>query len=53
MIRPIGSINVLSPPLTYDQEAIDQTVLILKESIEATIQDIEKEGIWSEKAAQV
>lgn len=33
IIRPIGSLNVLSPPLTFNKETIDQTVDILKESI--------------------
>ncbi len=46
IIRPIGSLNVLSPPLTYDRSAIDQTVSILKESIEATMSDLRKEGLW-------
>lgn len=53
IIRPIGSINVLSPPLTYDSEAIDQTVIILRESIEAVIRDLEKEGLWEQKMTQV
>ncbi|MEL6924944.1 MAG: aminotransferase class III-fold pyridoxal phosphate-dependent enzyme, partial [Bacteroidota bacterium] len=33
ILRPIGPLNVLSPPLTYDQAAIDQTVQIVRESI--------------------
>ncbi len=52
IIRPIGSINVLSPPLTFNQEAIDQSVFILRQSIEATIKDLEKEGLWTEKVTQ-
>jgi len=33
ILRPIGNITVLSPPLTMDKSAIDTTVSILKESI--------------------
>ena len=44
ILRPIGPLNVLSPPLTYDQAAIDQTVAIIKESILATQDDLVKEN---------
>jgi len=44
IIRPIGPLNVLSPPLTYDKDAIDETVSILKESILETINELSKEG---------
>ena len=40
MLRPIGSLNILSPPLTFDKEAIDQTVSIVRESILATLEDL-------------
>lgn len=46
IIRPIGSLNVLSPPLTYDRAAIDETVAILRASILATMDDLIKEKIW-------
>lgn len=45
MMRCIGALSILSPPLTYDKAAIDQTVSILKESILSTMEDLEKEGI--------
>ena len=45
ILRPIGSLNILSPPLTYDQTAIDQTVNILRESITATMDDLVKEDL--------
>lgn len=45
IIRPIGALNVLSPPLTYDKAAIDETVRILEKSIEATAFDLKKEGL--------
>lgn len=44
IIRPIGTLNIMSPPLTYDQAAIDQTIAILGESIEATAYDLKREG---------
>jgi adenosylmethionine-8-amino-7-oxononanoate aminotransferase len=44
ILRPIGPLNILSPPLTYDQSAIDQTVEILHASILATADDMKKEG---------
>ena len=47
ILRPIGSMNILSPPLTYDRAAIDQTVQIIKESILSTLDDLNKEEVWS------
>jgi len=44
IIRPIGPLNVLSPPLTYDKVAIDETIGILRESIVETIEALHKEG---------
>lgn len=44
IIRPIGPLNVLSPPLTYDKDAIDETISILKESILETVGDLNREG---------
>lgn len=40
IVRPIGSLNVLSPPLTYDKPAIDATVQILRQSIEKVMEEI-------------
>ncbi len=44
IIRPIGPLNVLSPPLTYDKDAIDETIGILKDSILETVTTLHKEG---------
>ncbi|MFS4415636.1 aminotransferase [Maribacter sp. 2307ULW6-5] len=44
IIRPIGPLNVLSPPLTFDKEAIDRTVHIMQESILETVAHLHKEG---------
>lgn len=46
IVRPIGSIIVLSPPLTFDKAAIDQSILILRKSIELTMDDLLREKIW-------
>lgn len=46
MLRPIGPLLVLSPPLSFDKEAMDQTVAILDESIKATLNDLRKEGLF-------
>ncbi len=46
ILRPIGSTNVLSPPLTYDKAAIDETVTTIKQSIEATMDDLLKAKRW-------
>lgn len=45
IIRPIGAMVILSPPLTYDKDAIDKTVAILKNSIIETVNDLFKEKI--------
>jgi putrescine---pyruvate transaminase len=44
MMRPIGSLCVFSPPLTFDVAAIDETVAIVKASLEATISELNKQG---------
>lgn len=44
MMRPIGSLCVFSPPLTYDKAAIDETIHIVKQSLEATITELKREG---------
>jgi putrescine---pyruvate transaminase len=44
LMRPIGSLCVFSPPLTFDKAAIDETVSIVRASLEATISDLKKEG---------
>ena len=35
MFRSIGPLCVFSPPLTFDKEAIDQSISIMNESLEA------------------
>jgi len=45
MMRPITPLCVFSPPLTYDKDAIDETVSIVRESLEATIKDLKHEKL--------
>ena len=46
IIRPIGNITVLSPPLTMDKAAIDATVSILRESIIEVTNELVQAGIF-------
>lgn len=45
MMRPITPLCVFSPPLTFDEEAINQTVAIVRESLEATISELKNEEL--------
>lgn len=45
MMRPITPLCVFSPPLTFDKKAIDETVSIVRESLEATINDLKNEHL--------
>ena len=42
--RPIGNLCVLSPALTLTRQEIDRIVAILRESIEATMAELDREG---------
>ncbi|MDH3475436.1 MAG: aminotransferase [Rhodospirillales bacterium] len=44
--RPLAHLNVLSPPLVMSRQQIDTTVDILRQSIEATMDDLTREGFW-------
>ena len=46
LVRPIGHMNVLSPPLTLTRDQIDRLVDTLRESIIATQDDLVREGLW-------
>ncbi|HEY5658719.1 MAG TPA: aminotransferase class III-fold pyridoxal phosphate-dependent enzyme, partial [Myxococcota bacterium] len=46
IVRPIGHLNVISPPLILTREQIDTIVDTLRESIEATTEDLLREGLW-------
>ena len=46
LVRPLGHMNVLSPPLTLTRAQIDTLVDILRESIIATQNDLVRENVW-------
>ena len=45
IVRPVGHLNVLSPPLTLTREQIDDMVSILRDGIVATIDELRTEGL--------
>ena len=46
LVRPLGHLNVLSPPLVLSRDEIDELVGVLRESIRATADDLLREGLW-------
>jgi len=48
LIRPMGHLNVLSPPLILTKPQIDIVVQTLRESILATMDDLTRENLWSD-----
>jgi putrescine aminotransferase len=46
MVRPIGHLNVISPPLILTRDEIDELVEILGASIQAAADDLVREGLW-------
>jgi putrescine aminotransferase len=46
LVRPLGHLNVLSPPLVLTRDEIDTLVAVLRESILATADDLVREGLW-------
>ena len=47
IVRPLGHLNIMSPPLTMTTKQIDEFVGILKGAIEATQDDLVREGVWN------
>ncbi len=47
IVRPVGHLNVMSPPLILERNHIDTIVDVLRESIVATQDDLVREGLWS------
>ena len=45
IIRPVGHLNVMSPPLTLSKAQIDDMVRILREGIVATIDELRLDGV--------
>jgi adenosylmethionine-8-amino-7-oxononanoate aminotransferase len=46
LVRPIGHLNVMSPPLTLTKGEIDELVDALAASIKATADDLVRERLW-------
>jgi adenosylmethionine-8-amino-7-oxononanoate aminotransferase len=47
LVRPIGHLNVLSPPLILDRNQVDFCVEVLREGILATADELVREGVWT------
>ena len=45
IVRPAADLNIMSPPLTMTKDDVDFVVPRLRKAIEATMADLEKEGI--------
>ena len=46
IVRPIGALNVISPPLILSRAQIDELVEMLGKSIQNTVDDLRKEGLY-------
>ncbi|WP_148252711.1 aminotransferase [Aidingimonas lacisalsi] len=44
IIRPVGHLNIVSPPLIWDRDVVDRVVDILDESLAATSQSLKDDG---------
>ena len=49
IVRPLVHLNVMSPPLTMTKKGVDFVVNALRDSIEATLVELESEGHWNAK----
>ncbi len=45
IVRPIGALNIISPPLILTRAQIDELVGLLRQGIEATMADLRREGL--------
>ena len=48
IVRPLGHLNVMSPPLILSKGQIDELVDTLGAAIRATMDDLVKEGLWKD-----
>ena len=46
LVRPMGHLVVLSPPLTITAAQIDEAAAILRQATNAVMDDLVKEGLW-------
>lgn len=44
IIRPVGHLNIISPPLIWDREVVDRVVAILDEAFAATTASLRQDG---------
>ncbi|MGR4067671.1 aminotransferase [Billgrantia sp. C5P2] len=44
IIRPVGHLNIISPPLIWDRDVVDRVVAILDEAYTATTTSLRKDG---------
>lgn len=51
IVRPIAHLNVLSPPLIWDEQVVDEVVEILRQAIEETTQSLVADGFLSAEPA--
>ncbi|UTW45220.1 aminotransferase [bacterium SCSIO 12696] len=51
IVRPIVNLNVMSPPLVISREDVDFIVSTLRQAIEATMTQLEKQKIWKRPVA--
>jgi len=49
MVRPIVTLNVMSPPLIITRENVDFIVSTLRQSINATVSELQESGVWKGK----
>jgi putrescine---pyruvate transaminase len=45
IVRPIGALNIISPPLILDEAQVDELAGILRKGIEAAMRDLKREGL--------
>jgi putrescine---pyruvate transaminase len=48
LVRPIGDLNIMSPPLTMSRNDVDFIVTTLRSAIELTLDDLRSEGLWQD-----
>ena len=46
IVRPISPLNIISPPLILTEAEIEELAALLRQGIEASMRDLEAEGIW-------
>ena len=46
IVRPLGHLNILSPPLTLTEQHIATVGETLRESVTEVMDDLTREGVW-------